>query len=279
MRWRGKSCRTDGIIEGMRAWFRGLSGPRRRFLAVVGVLVLVLAGFIGVRLNSGGSPAEAIAPSRPGTVLLVPGYGGSTESLNVLAEALRGAGRTVGIVTLPGDGTGDLLAQVDALSSAVDGALAKGAPSVDIVGYSAGGVVTRLFVARDARPVRRVVTLGAPLHGTQIAAAGAALLPGGCPLACQQLAPSSALLRNLDAQQLPGGLPWLSVWTENDQTVVPPDSARLTGAINVPVQQVCPGITVTHSDLPSNPVVDRITLAALDNPVLSAPSAGDILCG
>ena len=263
----------------MRAWFRGLSGPRRRFLAVLAVLVLVLAGFAGVRLTGSGSAPGAITRARPGTVLLVPGYGGSTGSLNVLAGALRSAGRTVSILTLPGDGTGDLLAQVGVLNSAVGSALAHGAPSVDIVGYSAGGVVTRLFVARDPQAVRRVVTLGAPLHGTQLAAAGAALLPGGCPVACQQLAPNSALLRDIDARELPAGLPWLSLWTDNDQTVVPPDSARLTGAINVPVQRVCPGVIVTHSGLPSNPVVDRIVLAALDSPTVSAPSAGDILCG
>jgi hypothetical protein len=75
----------------------------------------------------------------------------------------------------------------------------------------------------------------------------------------------------VDAQSLPAALPWLSLWTENDQTVTPPDSARLTGAVNVPVQQICPGVQVSHSELPSNPLVTGIVLAALDNPVLSAP--------
>ena len=59
----------------------------------------------------------------------------------------------------------------------------------------------------------------------------------------------------------------------DDQTVTPPDSARLPGAVNVPVQQVCPGVQVSHNDLPANPLVTGIVLAALDSPVLSAPTA------
>jgi triacylglycerol esterase/lipase EstA (alpha/beta hydrolase family) len=206
----------------------------------------------------------------------VPGYGGNTGSLIALAGRLRAAGRTATVVSLPGDGTGDLLAQVDALNSAVNNAMAAGAVSVDVIGYSAGGLVARLWVARDAgeHRARRVVSLGAPLHGTELAAAGTALVPGACPLACQQLVPNSALLRTVDAQALPAGLPWLSLWTVDDQTVTPPDSARLPGAVNVPVQQVCPGVQVSHSELPSNPLVTGIVLAALDNPVLSAPQPG-----
>lgn len=243
---------------------------------MVAVLVLALATTIVVRLAGRGSTEAGGVPSRTrqGPVLLVPGYGGNADSLTTLTDRLRSAGRTVVIVALPGDGTGDLLAQVRTLDDAVNRALAGGAPSVDIVGYSAGGLVTRLWVADDAgqHRVRRVVTLGAPLHGTQLAAAGTALVPGACPLACQQLVPNSALLRGVDAQPLPEGLPWLSLWTQDDQTVTPPDSARLAGAVNVPLQTVCPGVQVSHSQLPSTPLVDGMVLAALNGRALSAPT-------
>jgi triacylglycerol lipase len=246
------------------------------FFAVIAVLVLALAGLVGVRLSGGSADSATGTPSqaRQGTVLLVPGYGGNAGSLTGLADRLRAAGRTANVVRLPGDGTGDLLAQVKALDDAVDSALAAGAPSVDVIGYSAGGVVTRLWVAQDAGQarVRRVVTLGSPLHGTEIAAAGSALVPGACPLACQQLVPNSALLRRVDAQPLPAGLPWLSLWTDDDQTVTPPDSARLAGAVNVPLQQICPTVRVSHSQLPSAPLVTGIVLAALNGPVLAAPT-------
>lgn len=253
------------------------------FFAVIAVIVLVVAGAVGVRLaGAGNADADATGvpvQTAPGPVLLVPGYGGSVGSLTALAAKLRAAGRTTMIVTLPGAGTGDLLAQVNALDSDVNTALAGGAPSVDVVGYSAGGVVTRLWVDRDAgqHRVRRVVTLGSPLHGTQLAAAGDSLLPGACPLACQQLVPGSQLLREIDAQRLPAGLPWLSLWTQDDQTVTPPDSARLAGAVNVSLQQICPSVQVSHSQLPSSDLVDGIVLAALAGPTMTAPTAAQ--CG
>jgi triacylglycerol lipase len=239
--------------------------------------VLAVIGVITVRLiaNTSDAPIRTGLPpqNQPGPVILVPGYGGNTGSLTTLAARLRAAGRTTDVVSLPGDGTGDLLAQVDVLNNAVDNALSGGAPSVDVIGYSAGGLVTRLWVARDGgeHKARRIVTLGAPLHGTAVAAAGTALVPGACPLACQQLVPDSALLRSVDTQPLPAGLPWLSLWTENDQTVVPPESARLTGAVNVPLQQICASVQVTHSQLPSDPLVTRLVLAALDDPALTTP--------
>ena len=59
--------------------------------------------------------------------------------------------------------------------------------------------------------------------------------PDACPAACRQLAPGSALLDGIDDESLPDGLPWLSIWTQDDETVQPPDSARLDGAVNLPI--------------------------------------------
>ena len=82
------------------------------------------------------------------------------------------------MVDLPGDGTGDLVEAADALDAAATAALERtGEPAVDIVGYSAGGVVARLWIADGgAGSVRRVVTLGSPHHGTELA--GLAGVPG-----------------------------------------------------------------------------------------------------
>jgi triacylglycerol esterase/lipase EstA (alpha/beta hydrolase family) len=178
---------------------------------------------------------------------------------------------------LPGDGTGDLIAQVAVLSSAVDKALSAGAPSVDLVGYSAGGVVVGLWLARDqgARKARRVVTLGSPLHGAAVAGVGAALLPDACPQACRQLAPGSSLLAELDRAAVGSRVPWLSVWTTQDQTVQPPDSARLAGAVDVPVQTVCPDEVVGHGDLPTDPAVTGLVLRALGTAPIAAPGPSD----
>jgi triacylglycerol esterase/lipase EstA (alpha/beta hydrolase family) len=238
------------------------------------VLAVALLLAVGVRTLRGHLPAGRPDQARPGTVLLVPGYGGSRASLAALAQRLTAAGRTATVVALPGDGTGDLLAQADTLDTAVRRALKRGAPSVDIIGYSAGGVVARLWVDRHdgASVARRVVTLGAPLHGARLAAVGSAVAPDACPPACRQLTPGSALLDRLDRSPLPAGLPWLSVWTENDETVQPPDSARLAGAVNVPVQGICPGARISHGELPTDPLVTALVLGALGTAPLAVPA-------
>jgi triacylglycerol esterase/lipase EstA (alpha/beta hydrolase family) len=249
--------------------------PRRRLLIVAAAaLVVVVLAIVGVRALL-GARSTPVDQSRPGTVLLVPGFGGSQTALNQLADRLRAAGRTATVVTLPGDGTGDLIAQAGALDAAAKAALSGGAPSVDVVGYSAGGVVTRIWVDRfdSAQQARRIVTLGSPLHGAKVAGSGLALGGQTCPVACRQLAPGSDLLDQLDAASLPQGLPWLSVWTTNDETVQPPDSARLSGAVNVPLQSLCPQAVVSHGQLPTDPRVTALVFRGVAAAPLTAPTA------
>ncbi|GIJ43277.1 lipase [Virgisporangium aliadipatigenens] len=244
------------------------------------VAVVALAAVIGIQFFRGnGHRQTPAAQGEPGRVLLVPGYGGGTGALTQLATRLTAAGRAVAVVTPPGDGTGDLRAQADTLENAVRKALDEGAPSVDVVGYSAGGVVTRVWLDRHERATstRRVVSLGSPLHGTKLAAAGSALAPGSCPTACQQLVPGNDFLDDLD--DLPVPVPWLSVWTENDETVQPPDSARLDGAVNVSLQSVCPGVKVAHSQLPTDPLVQALVLLALGTDPIAVPKDCDALRG
>ncbi|MFG1606934.1 esterase/lipase family protein [Actinoplanes sp. NPDC049265] len=250
--------------------------PRRRFLVMaVGVLVAAVLIFVGVRLViARGGSGERPEQGALGTVILVPGYGGSQVSLSRLARVLTAAGRTATVLTLPDGGTGDLLAQADTLDTAVHAALDAGAPSVDVIGYSAGGVVTRLWVDRHdgATVARRIVTLGSPLHGANLAGAGAALAPGACPAACRQLAPGSDVLSGIDDEDLPAGLPWLSIWTSDDETVQPPDSAVLDGAVNLRIQSICPAARVSHGALPTDPAVTKIVLTALGTAPLAAPT-------
>jgi triacylglycerol esterase/lipase EstA (alpha/beta hydrolase family) len=256
--------------------------PVRRRLVLGAVAVVLVGALVAVVLavtgRAGERPAGAVPQDRPGPVLLVPGYGGSTAALEVLARRLRAAGRDARVVALPGNGTGDLREQAATLDTAVDDALDRsGAPSVDVVGYSAGGVVARLWAADDdGRAVaRRVVTLGSPHHGSGVAALGASLLPGRCPAACRQLVPGSELLTRLNADETPDGPTWVSVWTTTDQVVTPPDSARLEGALNIPVQEVCARSQVGHGQLPTDPVVQALVLDALGPAPPSRPTPAD----
>ena len=246
-----------------------LSPARRRLVLVIAGIVVaaVVAGVGAFVIGRVRQPkAVAAAQGQGGPVLLIPGYGGSTTGLTELAQVLRHHGRTAQVVGLPGNGTGDLKAQARAVAVAAKALLAKtNAASLDVVGYSAGGVTARLWLRDDggASIVRRVITLGSPQHGTDLAAAGASL-PGGCPVACEQLDPDSALLRDLNAgDETPNGPQYVSVWTTSDQTVIPPESARLSGAIGFSVQSVCAASRVSHGDLPTDPLVAAIVVAEL----------------
>ncbi len=222
-----------------------------------------------------GTPAQG----RLGPVLLVPGYGGDSGSLDVLAAKIRATGREAIVLRLPGSGTGSLITEAGLLNATAARVMRRGAPSVDVIGYSAGGVVALVWARHDdgARRARRVVTLGAPFHGTELAAAAQALVPGECPIACQQLVPGSSLLTSLDVARSGGLPPWLSLWTSDDDVVSPPDSARLAGAMDVPVQSICPALAVSHTELPSNPVVITMVLAAIGPSALARPTAA--ACG
>jgi triacylglycerol lipase len=256
--------------------------PRRRLvlLAAVVIVALVAGGLVVRALAVRGAQAteHAVPPaparSRPGPVLLLPGYGGSTASLQRLAATLRAStGRDVRVVRAVGDGTGDLTAQARALRATVNTLIAGGAPSVDVVGYSAGGVVARIWADRfgGAGPVRRIVTLGSPHHGTEVANLASQLAPDECPTACRQLAPDSDLLRGLPVGAIPGPR-WVSVWTTRDDVVTPPSSGRLEGAVDVELQAVCPDDRVNHSGLPDDPLVAGIVVRALaPTPLMTAP--------
>jgi triacylglycerol esterase/lipase EstA (alpha/beta hydrolase family) len=242
-------------------------------------VVLAVGGVLVGRAVSDAGPTT-VDQGRPGPVLLVPGYGGSTGSLQDLAARLTAAGRSTTVVDLPGDGTGDLQAAAAVLDESAHAALARsGADSVDIVGYSAGGIVARLFVAEGGAAItRRVVLLGSPNHGTTLADLVNSVLPEPCPEACRQLATDSDLLRRLNADdETPSGPTWVSVWTTQDATITPPDSAQLSGALNLPVQSICANAQVQHSNLPRDPLVQAIVLLELGAGATVPLSAAD--CG
>ncbi len=266
-----------------------LSPARRRLvLGTLGLVVLVvvaLAGTAAVRAVQGrGHEVTPVAQDAQPPVLLVPGYGGATSDLEPLAAALRAQGRQATIVALPGDGTGDLNDSADRLQDAVQKAVDGGADSVDVIGYSAGGVIARVWMhAYDGGSVaRRIVTLGSPQHGTDLASLASDIAPGSCPEACRQLATDSDLVRSLNSgDETPDGPRWVSIWTTDDRVSVPPETAVLDGALDVSVQSVCPARQVTHGQLPTDPAVMAMVLAELQRtppvvPPRSVCAAGDV---
>lgn len=244
-------------------------------LGVLLVAALVaLVAWAGIRAVLGG---PSVDQGTPGPVVAVTGYGGRVAALDPLVRRLRDQGREVVVLQPAGGGTGDLRDEAARLATLVEDTRERtGAASVDLVGYSAGGVVVRLYVRDDggADVVRRVVTLGSPHHGTDVAEL-AVEAAGTCPTACEQLVPDSDLLRGLNAgDETPEGPRWATVRSDADRVVTPTDSAVLAGARNVLVQDLCPGADVQHDDLPGDPRVARVLDAALGAGPVVAPEPG-----
>ena len=242
-------------------------------MGLLAAVVLV----VGVAVVVSRRQAPAADQTAPGPVLLVPGYGGAQASLAPLAAALRVQGRDVTVVALPDRAQGDLAGQADALGAAVDVAVRRtGASSVDLVGYSAGGIVARLWVTQDggASRVRRLVTLGSPHHGTEVATVGS-LVAGTCPTACQQLATDSPLLARLDRDGIPDGVVFLSLWTTGDDVVVPPSSSVVDAEPSPSLQSICAGVRVNHGGLPGDPLAQALVGAALGSGPLPTWSPAD----
>ncbi|MET1000157.1 MAG: alpha/beta fold hydrolase [Marmoricola sp.] len=264
----------------MQSPLSGLA-PARRRLAVVLIATLAVVVVVGIaavtvkRLADGGEADQA----QPGPVLLVPGYGGTVDDLAALADELRRSGREVAVFEPSEGAVGDLRVQARRLRALVEKTLDRtGEESVDLVGYSAGGVLVRLYVADEggASVVRRVLTLGSPHHGTEVAAL-AAEVAGGCPTACEQLATGSDLLRRLNAgDETPAGPLWITVRTAVDRIVTPSESAALDGALNLEVQELCPGAATSHGDLPGAPVVLAVAESVLGTAAPRVPQ--DITC-
>ena len=150
--------------------FASLAPARRRL--VLAVIALVIAGAVAAivaAVVNRSSPAAPVSQQRPGPVVLVPGYGGSTTAVTALAKVLQAHGKQTTVFHLLGNGTGDLDAQAAALGTTIKAVLARTqAKSVDVIGYSAGGVVARLWVPRPRRriagPAGDHARLAAPRH-------------------------------------------------------------------------------------------------------------------
>ncbi|MGH3457566.1 esterase/lipase family protein [Aeromicrobium sp.] len=248
-------------------------------LSVLAVVVAAVVATIGVVVVRAIADDPVAAQDELGPVLLVPGYGANMVALDPLAEALRAQDRQVVTVRPPGNGTGDLRSQAEHLGDVARQTVERTkAGSVDVVGFSAGGVVARLWVRDgDGRQLaRRVLTIGSPHHGTD-AAATAAELSGNCSRACDQLVPDSDLLRELNAgDETPGGPLWISIASTADQTVTPTRTSGLDGALNLLVQDVCPDNAPIHGALPHDPVVLATLTTALGRGRPLAPT--DVSC-
>jgi pimeloyl-ACP methyl ester carboxylesterase len=221
--------------------------PIATVLTAFAVLAASGCSFAG---SSEPPPGPTADLSVRGPVLLIPGYGGGTQPLQAMSSTLRAQGVVHEIINID-DGTGDLTLYAQRVIARAQQLVAGGSPSVDLIGFSAGGVIARIAGTDTVgRPlIRRIATVGTPHEGTQVAAIGA--LFGQCPPACQQLDPDSELLKELPPASSSDR--YLTVWSRSDDVVRPPESSALKNANEVIVQDVCNRV-VGHDAVMRDPV-------------------------
>ena len=245
-----------------------MAPARRRLVLAVAVLLgvaVLAAGALATVHALHGTPAAsapaAVPQDQPGPVLLVPGYGGSVAELNAARRGAAGPGqgrhrRTAarqrpGRPARPGP---DARCGSDRGTRPHRRALGRRGR---LLRRRGGGPATGCRTLGGRAQARRLVTLGSPHHGTDVAALGTPASPGACPTACQQLAPDSPLLAPLDAGAScrPARLV-VSIWTTQDDVVLPPDSAGLAGALEPDGAERLPGRQVRpRPACPTDPLV------------------------
>ncbi len=199
-----------------------------------------------------------------GVILLLPGWGGDVAGLRPTAAALSSPQRRAQVVEPAGRNLGDLADSAKLLDETIMRVVGQGAASVDLVGFSAGGLVLREWARSHPDHVglvRRVVTLGTPHHGTKLSSTALIFGPEQCQLACRQMDPASQFLSTLNATAQLSQQRKLSLITVDDQVVYPwqsslwPQQGASTAPLNLRLQEVCPGVQIAHHQLPTHPLV------------------------
>ncbi|MEE2779140.1 MAG: alpha/beta fold hydrolase [Myxococcota bacterium] len=202
-----------------------------------------------------------LAPGARGTVERVPadghravifvhGFGGHPGNFLPMQVYFRWRGRTCAYSVAFEEVTGiqemgdQLRAFVRHVASTPD--LPEGA-SVDLVAHSMGGLVCRTALEDPeiARSVGKLVTLATPHRGTEMARFTQTQTS-------LDLRPSSELIQRLEGQ-----LPWssgdgvpelISLWSQSDVVLMPPQSAEVPGAHNVEVEDYTHYTFLLHPD-------------------------------
>ncbi len=249
----GARGRRGRAVRGARAGVRSLARS--------GVAACVLAG-VFVAAPAAGAAALSVPPgSTVGErfpVLLVPGWFDTDRALAALRIRLVASGWSGNEVLAVRfrHATGSNREHAQEIAVAVDSLLrASGAPQVDIVAHSMGGLATRLYLReRGGAYVRRVVLIATPNRGTY-----ASYVAWGA--GAKEMRPGSAFLDSLNAgAPLPEGVRGITVRTVMDAHIIPGESATLPP---LPDHRVC---CPTHEGLLRDAEVFRIIVRFLEEP-------------
>lgn len=179
-------------------------------------------------------------------------------------------------------GTGEIAASAAQLASFVNTVLAAtGAPKVDLVGHSQGGMMPRYYIdfLGGAPKVNTLVALAPSNYGTTLdglttfasllgisGLVNSGLSAADCE-ACVEQEQGSAFLANLNATPTVPGVRYTVIESKDDEVVTPYTNAFLPAAPNVTniiLQNQCPLDASDHLEIAADPVAMADMLNALD---------------
>lgn len=224
----------------------------------------LLAALLAAVLTCALLPGAARADHPP--VLLIGGTFASGSSLEPAAGWLRERGFDVTAMPLEGvvPGTAAIPVSAREIGARVEEIRSRtGASTVDLVGHSQGALAIRDYIKYRGGlgRVGVAVSLGGPHYGD--ATAYACLMFA----ACWDMIYGSSFLRALnDGDHTPGDLGWYHLYSA---TAVY-ERTPLQGAVNVAVQDLCPGRQVDHVEEWRDGAMREMVLAALERRTISS---------
>ena len=196
------------------------------------------------------------------------------------ARALPERGISACTVTLPSRSMNDIQVASEFVVAAVRSLAERSGTQVDVIGHSQGNLEPRWALRwwPDVRAdVDDFVMLASPNHGT--ITADAVCAASLCAPALWQMRTSSAFIGALNhGDETPGAVSYTSIYSLTDDLVQPSilrPVARLSGARNVLVQDLCPGRVVHHGQLLADAAAYTVAIDALTHPGPADPARID----
>jgi pimeloyl-ACP methyl ester carboxylesterase len=183
-------------------------------------------------------------------VVLIGGFANSTLGWQEWRRSLEQDGFQVFVFDPPTYGLGDMEQSARDVAAFIEEVRRRtGRRKVDVVGFSEGGILLRMAVARhgQADGIDRLISLATPHGGVSAgslgdAVAGSSLLRRVLPESMFQLIAGSALLASIEREdarlRARGGVHaprYASLFSRVSDIVVTPASGWLDGATNVPI--------------------------------------------
>jgi triacylglycerol lipase len=199
----------------------------RRF-AIPGFFIFVLS-LVGVAPT--GEQAEA---SHVDPILFVHGYTSNASTWNTTIARFEADGwesNRLFAYTFSSTKSNALIAQ-DVAARVNEIKAATGAPKVDIITHSMGGLSSRYYLKNlgGTAHVDDWVSLAGPNHGTTWAYGCFFFSP------CNQMIPGSSFLNQLNSgDETPGAVNYGTFWSSCDELINPDTSTILSGATNTNV--------------------------------------------